>query len=490
MNIDLTGQTAIVTGASRGIGLAVTRALAGSGARVIAGARRSSAGLDKLAVDGTVRVFEADLAEPDGPAWLVAMAGDRIDILVNNVGGAPPRTAGFLAMRQVFIKKDLSPMGPSGITLLVSVSGMRSVVCCPRPRRRGLRPGGHRPHRAGPVGHRPHTAAAPPGIRNGHGTVKGAIRAGACRESRRDTPEVDNRRVHNRQEFRDHGRQRSADQAGLTAGLSAALRKTGTPPLLARGIALVSMAAVLDRIARARARAHVWPLIAGTPAGFPWLAIAGKTLAGWLVTDMDATLVTLLTSDRHAAEDVYQETLHRLFVRWPRVDKPGGFCRQVMHNLVIDLARARQRRPRELELRDNYDGKDPQWGDPASAAELRARPCWPRWALSPSTSARSSSCATSRTSARTRLPRSSVSHRERSRAPRHAPWRSCAPSPASWPCSPTPPPPRERESACLEPMTTSCVNCCTAPRTTCTRRLPSPPASLPGTTAGSGTPVF
>jgi RNA polymerase sigma-70 factor (sigma-E family) len=80
---------------------------------------------------------------------------------------------------------------------------------------------------------------------------------------------------------------------------------------------------------------------------------------------------TLLTPDRHAAEDVYQETLHRLFMRWSRVDNPGGFCRQVMHNIVIDLARARQRRPRELELRDIYDGKDPQSGDPASAAELR-----------------------------------------------------------------------------------------------------------------------
>ena len=80
---------------------------------------------------------------------------------------------------------------------------------------------------------------------------------------------------------------------------------------------------------------------------------------------------TLLTSDRQAAEDIYQETLHRLFMRWPRVDNPGGFCRRVMHNLVVDLARARQRRPRELELRDNYDGRDPQSGDPASAAELR-----------------------------------------------------------------------------------------------------------------------
>jgi RNA polymerase sigma factor (sigma-70 family) len=42
-----------------------------------------------------------------------------------------------------------------------------------------------------------------------------------------------------------------------------------------------------------------------------------------------------------------------------------------MHNIAIDLARARQRRPRELELYDNHDGNDPQSGDPASAAELR-----------------------------------------------------------------------------------------------------------------------
>jgi hypothetical protein len=51
---------------------------------------------------------------------------------------------------------------------------------------------------------------------------------------------------------------------------------------------------MLDRIARARAkaRAHAWTLIEGTTAGFPWLAVAGKTLAGWVVIDMDATLVT------------------------------------------------------------------------------------------------------------------------------------------------------------------------------------------------------
>ena len=46
----------------------------------------------------------------------------------------------------------------------------------------------------------------------------------------------------------------------------------------------------LDKIARARAavRAHVWQLICATPAGFPWLAVAGKLLAGWLVIDLDA----------------------------------------------------------------------------------------------------------------------------------------------------------------------------------------------------------
>ena len=40
----------------------------------------------------------ADLADPAGPASLIGEAGDRIDVLVNNVGGAPARTAGFLSI--------------------------------------------------------------------------------------------------------------------------------------------------------------------------------------------------------------------------------------------------------------------------------------------------------------------------------------------------------------------------------------------------------
>jgi NAD(P)-dependent dehydrogenase (short-subunit alcohol dehydrogenase family) len=53
MNIDLTGQTGVVTGAGRGIGRAVTRALTASGAPVIAGTPHSSAAVDKVAAEGT-----------------------------------------------------------------------------------------------------------------------------------------------------------------------------------------------------------------------------------------------------------------------------------------------------------------------------------------------------------------------------------------------------------------------------------------------------
>jgi hypothetical protein len=143
---------------------------------------------------------------------------------------------------------------------------------------------------------------------------------------------------------------KAADQAGLTALLSGALRKAGTSPVFDRGAVLVSMAvaialgatsmsdiavlahlapvlgaapsrptarraldlagtpAMLDRIARARARAraHVWDLIEDTPAGFPWLAIAGKVLAGWLVIDLDATLVTA-SSDKEGAAATWKK---------------------------------------------------------------------------------------------------------------------------------------------------------------------------------------
>jgi hypothetical protein len=74
-------------------------------------------------------------------------------------------------------------------------------------------------------------------------------------------------------------------------------------PTVRRALDLAGAPAMLERAARARAKArqHAWNLIEATPAGFPWLAIAGKTLAGWLVIDMDATLVTACSDKEGAA---------------------------------------------------------------------------------------------------------------------------------------------------------------------------------------------
>ena len=52
---------------------------------------------------------------------------------------------------------------------------------------------------------------------------------------------------------------------------------------------------------RAAVRAHVWQLVCARPAGFPWLAIAGKVLAGWLVIDLDGTLITARSDKEGAA---------------------------------------------------------------------------------------------------------------------------------------------------------------------------------------------
>ena len=59
----------------------------------------------------------------------------------------------------------------------------------------------------------------------------------------------------------------------------------------------------LRRIAKARARvrARVWDLLARRPQGFPWLCVAGKLLSGWVVIDLDATLITAHSDKQGAA---------------------------------------------------------------------------------------------------------------------------------------------------------------------------------------------
>ena len=100
MELNLTDKVAVVTGASQGIGLAVTRALVAEGVRVVAGSRTITDELVALADTGHVMAVAVDLSTSEGPAELVARVEHfgGLDIVVNNVGAVAPRTAGFLSV--------------------------------------------------------------------------------------------------------------------------------------------------------------------------------------------------------------------------------------------------------------------------------------------------------------------------------------------------------------------------------------------------------
>jgi NAD(P)-dependent dehydrogenase (short-subunit alcohol dehydrogenase family) len=96
MDLELTDKVAVVTGANKGIGLAITNALLAEGAHVVAGSL-STENLDAL---DRVTAVAVNLLADDGPALLVRKAVDeygRLDVLVNNVGAVRIRVDGFLA---------------------------------------------------------------------------------------------------------------------------------------------------------------------------------------------------------------------------------------------------------------------------------------------------------------------------------------------------------------------------------------------------------
>jgi len=91
----LEGQTALVTGASRGIGRAIALQLANAGAEVIVHYHKNRAAAESVAVElgGPVRLVQADLRSPrEIDALVKTLAEVRLDILVNNAalwGGTP-----------------------------------------------------------------------------------------------------------------------------------------------------------------------------------------------------------------------------------------------------------------------------------------------------------------------------------------------------------------------------------------------------------------
>jgi 3-oxoacyl-[acyl-carrier protein] reductase len=126
MDLELGGRVAIVTGASQGIGRAITLALAAEGADVLLVARRAEglhATADAVAATGRrAEVLSADVTDHDAAEAVAAAALDafgRIDILVNNAGKGSPKPL-----------LELTPDDWASVLELNLLSAVRLVHAC------------------------------------------------------------------------------------------------------------------------------------------------------------------------------------------------------------------------------------------------------------------------------------------------------------------------------------------------------------------------
>jgi NAD(P)-dependent dehydrogenase (short-subunit alcohol dehydrogenase family) len=90
MNLDLKGKSALVTGSTAGIGLAIATALAKEGAQVIVNGRTQRRVDEAMAASGATQGIAADLGTAAGAAAVIARF-PTVDILVNNVGIFEPK---------------------------------------------------------------------------------------------------------------------------------------------------------------------------------------------------------------------------------------------------------------------------------------------------------------------------------------------------------------------------------------------------------------
>jgi NAD(P)-dependent dehydrogenase (short-subunit alcohol dehydrogenase family) len=134
---DLKGQTALITGGSRGLGLQIAEALGEMGARLVLSARKAeeldtaSVHLKKMGIEASA--VAADASKESDIARLVDVSLERlghIDILVNNAGatwGAPAEDHSLEAWDKVM------NLNVRGVFLLTQAVGRRSMI----PRRAG-----------------------------------------------------------------------------------------------------------------------------------------------------------------------------------------------------------------------------------------------------------------------------------------------------------------------------------------------------------------
>ena len=124
MELHLKDKIAVVTGASKGIGLAVTSALVAEGVTVVAGARSAGPDLPTLEATGRVVFVPVDLSEPAGPIALVEAARTLggVDILVNNAGAVTPRPGGFASVTDEDWERSIA------LTLMAAVRTTRAAV--------------------------------------------------------------------------------------------------------------------------------------------------------------------------------------------------------------------------------------------------------------------------------------------------------------------------------------------------------------------------
>lgn len=145
---DLTGQVALVTGGSRGLGLQMAHALGEAGAKIMLSSRKSAdleeaaAELQDAGIDA--RWIAADCGKPEDIARLAAETVERmgpIDILVNNAGatwGAPAEdhpleawdkvmnlnVRGYFVLSQAVAKSSMIPRGRGRIINIASIAGL------------------------------------------------------------------------------------------------------------------------------------------------------------------------------------------------------------------------------------------------------------------------------------------------------------------------------------------------------------------------------